>query len=296
MDPVTIQDAARLAAKVPRHTALSPRDGEIGPVWLDLRNERHAVALGRAGSVADALGACLTLQESACLFVTCGQLSIDAVAKRLAASLVMEEQRSLGVAAIRGEDVLGRIEEFFVAGCDLRNELPPHRLLRDSTEPPLVAIASVPAAALNAAIESGAKIIVSRTAEPETIRAALGPDPPGQPSGRVAIKVPTGCEAHAVLPGGPPAESVSDELTALLPSEVSWALTEANGLHLLRLRSPSRDALLEACRWCHLLLPGITTRLADSIIATTEGWPTSVLSEMLEFGYDLRPANDWLVG
>lgn len=296
MDPETIQDAARLAAKVPRHTAISPRDGEIGPVWLDLRNESTVAGLGRIRWVTDALAACLAFQESARLFVTAGATPSDAVAICAASSSISADQGSTGVAVIRGESLLSRIEEFFVAGCELRSELPPHRSLREVNNAPKNALTPAPSSVLSAAIEAGAKVIVSRSAEPDTIAAALGTNPSAEPTGRVSIQMPTGYEAQAVLPRLSPTEEPYESLLTALPASVSCVMTSAGDLSVLHLRSNDHATIKEGCRLGHLLLDGFALRMADSIRQTTEDWPTSVPPEMLEFGYDLRPATDWLAG
>ena len=296
MSDTKLTDAARLAASLPLGVAASPRDVELGPAWLDLRGQPADVALARCDGVGVALRACLSLQEAAVLFVTTGRLSPEAVASRLAVAALADGSSVVRIATLRGEDVSDRLEEFLVAGADLSDPDDPKRTVVTESRPLLSAIAVTPPSELSSAVESGASIVVSRSADRQTIEQVVNPRRIDQDDDLVAVELQfaAGWEVTAAASGPLPSDEPAQRITSILPAGVRSSISPCSDGAWIHLSAARRDEIDDACRRCELLLDGLGSRLIDQVRPTSDGWTARVPAHLLEFGHDLRPASEWI--
>lgn len=289
-----IHDAALLAAAVGPGEALSPREHDPGVCWLDLRGCRPATALPKVGSVVDALHACLELQQEAALFVTVDAGSPDAFAAQASSSLRANEAANRPVAVLRGEDVLSRLEEFFVAGHPLPNLSDPSRGVRDLPGAPIAALAEPPPAVLREAIDQGAGVIVTRTATHALIERALTGPAEYDDEAPIAFRFPAGETLKAVVDDPRPTESLRGLLADHLPASVTWTIDAVNESRVLTIESDSADAMKRAQRVATLLLRHPRTPLRDAVVTRYDEVRSTVPRDAIEFGWDFRSPSEWL--
>lgn len=293
MSGPSVTDAARLAARYVG-AAAPPREVEVGLAWLDLRDAPEKVAAARASDVAAALGPCLALQPESRLIVTTGATPPAVIARTLAASLHAIDLPETLVATLRGEGVLDRLEEFALAGCDFSDAEGVARKLAEERRLPSSALAAVPTGVLLEGLESGAPILLTRTAGREAIEAAAKEAPDDEPKVCVTVRFPVRQEAVVAIVGSQSTTQVHDELTPLLPSGVRLSIDGTADAEVLRLTADNPAAMHQACRLVTLSLPGLPTPLADLVTTTAESWTIEVPRELLDFAIDTRPATEWL--
>lgn len=281
-----LADAALLAAGANPYGAISPKELELGPAWLDLHGAVNTVALSRARWVTQALGPCLGLQEGALLFVTADPYSIGAVVISIAAQLKSDGAADLLIGVLKGEDVLHRLEDFFPASPELRAE----------RREPVRATAVAPPAALRGAIEAGAKIVIGQSVGAGAIEAAVGTGPTANELGEVRLQFVRGYEAIVYFEDNRPIEFLGELLASKLPEGSAANLSEAAEGKILHLVAQDRSAFRIACRRSNLLLDGLPTRIGDLSRHVYEEWTIEAPADQLMFGYDLLPAGEWAKG
>ncbi|MEO0531640.1 MAG: hypothetical protein AAF266_13855 [Planctomycetota bacterium] len=288
-------DAAQLAAKAPPSGVLPPTKESTEAAFLDLRADRVAVASSKARAVAAAFGPSLYLQASLRLVIASGELSPSTVAGWFAAASPQSDGGQIAV--VRGEDVIDRLEEITLAGCDLG----------DMNPPPVAAWAPVTASVLSEAVSTGATVVISRFASPERISDAINAESVGelatQPTSirlNLAYVDSYACVLEAatreILASA--LEAVPEVVSAQCESRLHLIESKDSSLLSARLEVASNDfgALREFVQRVELALPAGTLRVpaAESISAryrqrTTDGVPF----ELLEYGVDVRPTKEW---
>lgn len=291
-----IADAAMLAAGAGLRATISPKDLELGPAWLDLRGVRHGVALGRASSVVVALGTCLSLQSDSQLFVTAEPEEVMPIAQCASLPFVGLGLPNTLIAVIRGEDVSSRLEELMAAGVDIRDNQPPHKSLLVESRTLVSAIVSAPPSVLRDAIEAGARVVISRSAERGTIEDAVAGMPDAEAPLKLTLRFHNRHEVTAAFDDSRPIEELKSLIDERLPKGVFCEMRDAQGVKLLDLSASKSKAFALACKRCDLLLDGLPTRLESISRRVYDEWTVDVPAEHFEFGFDLRPASEWLEG
>lgn len=289
--PPTLIDAARLAALAPPGGILPPMDESTELAYLDLRDDLHAVAASKAQAVAAAFGPSLYLRATLRLVIATGELSPTKVARSFAGVAAPDPQASAGrIAVVRGEDVLDRLEELMLAGCDLGV----------TDKPPVAAWAPTPARILREAVATGASVVVSRFAMPDEVSTAVeaesGGEPIGLPASRpVGLVFPNGFGLRVdVDPNSGLSEAISD-----LPDTIrelgDIELAEHAQFTRLDVRAADLSRLLELAQRLELAAPSgmFHKPLIEAIVPSHQKSTASVPTELLEFGVDVRPAGDW---
>jgi hypothetical protein len=290
-----IADAALLAAGADPPGAISPRELELGPAWLDLRGDQLLVASNRARLVGSSLAACLSLQSDSQLFVTAKPERPESIAKRIASSFSASVSGAL-IAVLRGEDVSSRLEELMAAGVELRDKQPPYKSLLVETRALVSAVVAAPPSVLREAIEAGAKVVVSSTADRGTIEAAIGGATEAGGPRQVTLQFHNRYEVTAALHDPRQIDDLKSLIGEHLPKGVSCELRDSQGVKLLDLSASEPKAFTLACNRCDLLLDGLPTRLTSMSRRVYDEWTIDVPAEYFEFGYDLRTAEEWLSG
>ncbi len=291
-----IADAAMLAAGAGRRTAISPKELELGPAWLDLRGVRPGAALGRASSVVVALGTCLSLQSDSQLFITAEAEQVTPVAQCASLPFVGLGSPNTLIAVLRGEDVSARLEELMAAGVEIRDNEPPHKSLLVETRTLVSAVVPAPPSVLREAVEAGAKVLVSHSSDRRTIEAAVTGAPDSEGPSKLTLRFHNRCEVTAAFQDRRPIDELKSLIDQYLPKGVLCEMRDAQGVKLLDLSAAEPKAFALACNRCDLLLDGLPTRLASMSRRVYDEWTVDVPPEHFEFGYDLRSAAEWLDG
>jgi hypothetical protein len=290
-----IADAALLAAGAFPDGAISPKDLELGPAWLDLRGVELRVAVNRVRLVGSQLSACLSLQSDSQLFVTVEPESAEAFALEIPMSFIASEP-STPIAVIRGEDVSARLEELMAAGVDIRDSQPPHKSLLVESRTLVSAVVSAPPSVLRDAVEAGAKVVVSRSTDRRTIEDALAGTPDAEGPRKLTLRFHNRYEVTAAVDDPRPIDELKSLIDDHLPKEVLSELRDDRGAKLLSLSATDTKAFKVASLLCDLLLEGLPASLDRMSRCVYDEWIVSVPAEHFEFGYDLRPASEWLEG
>ncbi len=296
-----LADAALLAAGASAGGVLDPTDESVDAAYLDLREDSQDVALYKIRQVGVAFGPRLYLQERLRLVIACGELPPHLPAAALAEKFsVHPEGGGPMIATVHGENLWDRLEELMVAGCEFRNAssgLPLHE-----DEWPHTAWAPAGPAVVAKAFVAGARVVIARFVTPDAVSAALSAAEMGlpvaeQPTGDVLLKFSTGVELRVVLP----LEVNADWFENRLPEDVRarCTLEQTTDARLLTIVSAEDDwSLFEIARRITLAAPAGTLRhpLYDQVVWKFEESRFAIPAELLEFGYDLRPAAEWLEG
>lgn len=294
-----LADAALLAAQAPPGGVLDPKDESAPAAYLDLRDDRSGVALSKLAAVGAAFGPSLYVQERLRLVVASGELPPQAAAAALARELP-DPPSGAGpmIAVVRGEDLLGRLEELMLAGCALGD--PP---LRDEPRSPRAAWAPAGAQAIAAALAAGARVVVSRFATPEDAAQAIAADESGEP-----IDEPPNCpvrlefaEGYRLLATFPNEVEIARLQASLSPEVIAACECSFERNHegvRLNITSQEVERVREAARRMELAAPVGTVRrpLVESIETLIEQRVCTAPSRLVEFGHDLRPAGEWVDG
>lgn len=297
-----LADAAMLAAGAPEGGVLDPTDESVEAAYLDLREDSQDVALYKIRQVGVALGPRLYLQERLRLVIACGELPVHLPAAALADKFpVPPEGGGPMIAVVHGEDLYTRLEELMVSGCEFRSAssgLP----LREDERWPHTAWAPAGPAVVAKALVAGARVVIARFVTPESVSAALAAADNGlpvveQPTGDVLLKFSNGVELKVVLP----LEMNADWFENRVPEDVRarCSLEQTTDARLLTIVSAQDDwSLFDIARRITLAAPAGTLRhpLYDQAVWKFEESRFAVPAELLEFGYDLRPASEWLGG
>ena len=294
-----LADAALLAAGAPEGGVLDPTDESVEAAYLDLREDSQDVALYKTRLVGVALGPRLYLQERLRLVIACGELPLHLPAAALAEKFpAPPEGGGPMIATVHGEDLFNRLEELMVAGCEFRSESSGLPLRED--EWPHTAWAPAGPAVVAKALVAGARVVIARFVTPETVSAALAAADEGlpvaeQPTGDVLLKFSNGVELKVVLP----LEMNADWFENRLPEGIRarCTLEQTNDARLLTIVSAKDDwSLFEIARHITLAAPAGTLRhpLYEQVVWKFEESRFAVPAKLLEFGYDLRPASEWL--
>lgn len=287
-------DAALLAAAAPPGGVLPPADETAELAYLDLRADCPAVAESKARAVAVAFGPSLYLRASLRLVVASGKLPPAEVAGWLArTSAPGNHGGTASIAAVRGEDVLDRLEELMLAGCDLACG-------GNHGGPPIAAWAPTPAAVVRNAVASGAAVIVSRFAAPDEVSLAVEAERQAE-----SVAAPQSLPIDLVFPGGyhlridaASREELAEalgQLPAAITEPCTIHFTEYEGFSRLDITATDLAGLTEFARRFELAAPaGLFGRpLIETITPRHRRATASVPAELLEFGVDVRPADDW---
>ena len=291
-----IADAAMLAAGAPDGGVLDPTDESVEAAYLDLREDRPSVALSKLKLVGAAFGPSLYVQERLRLIIACGE---TAPATAAAALLGSPSESGLLIATVRGEDLLGRLEELMQAGCDLGK--PP---LRDESRSPIAAWAPAGASVVTEALAAGARVVVSRFVTPEdaalaTTSESLGEPSTAPPTRTVSLRFVKGYTVNVWMPcKWSQAFELRDFAQSLVPTQDGGIeVTDRNAL-MFSTSSRKLESLQEIARRLELATPtgSLDEPIFSRIRAIVEERHTAIPSELLEFGYDLRSASEWLGG
>jgi len=283
MVPAPLRDAARLAAEAPEGGVLAPRDAPDGPAWLDLRGLPPELALARARRVGEAFGPSLLLGGSTGLFIAAGAIPPAAVAAALAAGTGASPGDTLRLAAVRGDDVLPRLEEFSLAGYDLLRSVPASL----SGQAPVAAYADAPDAVIREAAESGAAVVVARGLDPRAAGMAQSGEPLHEPPETlIAIEFETGYRVTLAVDS---ADCLADARSLRLAG-----CSIATDAAVLRVEAARRSDLVEACRRFDLIVTGVAGPIEQRIVPTVVEHAVSLPSDLIEFGYQTRALAEWI--
>lgn len=288
--PLTIKliDAAQLAATAPPGGVLPPADETAELTYLDLRADCPSVAASKARAVATAFGPSLYLRASLRLVVACGELRPSTVAGWFAPSNQPANEGQIAV--VHGEDLIERLEELMLAGCEL-----------GAMEPPPVAAwapASVPC--LHDAVATGASVIVSRFAAPAHVAEAVDVEasartpviPETTPIDLVYV------DHYECVVEGPSLaglEAALGRIPEALKATCTTTMAEHGESIRLSATAKSYTELSEFAKRLELLSPaGMLQRpTVESITPRYRREETEIPTRLVEHAVEARSANEW---
>lgn len=174
MTSFRIASAAGLVLSGEDGSPLAVQDDRVHAAFLDLRGEAVSVARAKLSAVAAALGPRLILQSDLRLLIAAGDLSVQEAARLVANSLTKIDAGDAPLVAIKGENLIGRLEELMQAGCELRQEVDSGEggRLADETRSPISARTACGHDSILAALRTGARVLLSAHAGPGALLSA----------------------------------------------------------------------------------------------------------------------------
>lgn len=281
-----IADAARLAAQAPAGGVLEPTDDTIERACLDLRDDRPEVARSKLAAVAAAFAPRLHLQAGLKLLIATGELSPDEAARRVATALLaVGEGTASRIAVVRGEDVLGRLEELIQSDCVYRQS---SLSLVQERRPVAVAWVAPPQELIERAFDQGAGVVISHGGE----FASRASD---RANSEVHVRLVEGYRLSFHLPSRDLAAAALEAIPESLSDRVEIALQESTAAARLVATSRSLQPLAEAATRLELAVPaGSIARPLARLIARVEAHDTvEAPASLFEFATDIRPADEW---
>lgn len=282
-----IADAARLAAQAPAGGVLEPRDDSIERAYLDLRNDPPAVARGKLATVAAAFAPRLHLQAGLKLLIAAGELNPEEAARVLAEKLhATGGEGSPAIAVVRGEDVLGRLEELIQADCVYQ---PSGRSLVEERRPVASAWAPPPSSVLEEAFEQNARVVIGRCGE-------FDKPPADSETLEVQARLVEGYRLSFHLPSADVGAEALALVEGRLNDMVEAKLQESTHVARIVAASSQRGPLVEAAGRLELAMPAGTLArpLASLIVRLDVHERTLAPASLFDFAIDQRPANEWL--
>ncbi|QDT67538.1 hypothetical protein MalM25_04380 [Planctomycetes bacterium MalM25] len=282
-----IEDAARLAAQAPPGGVLEPTDDSVERAYLDLRDDRPDVARSKLATVAAVFAPRLHLQAGLKLLIASGELSPDEAASHFAPALLAAGDRAASkIAVVRGEDVLGRLEELIQSGCVYRQS---GRSLVEERRPVVSAWAAAPSEALEEAFERGASVVVSHCAE-------YASNPLERESIDVQVRLVEGYRLSFHLPSPEVGAAALERLSGSLSDRVTVALQESTHVARIVASAAQRDPLTEAAARLELALPtGSIARPFRQLITRSDALDrVEAPASLFDYTTDLRPADEWV--
>lgn len=269
---------------------------------LSVQADQPAVAMSRLRTLGRLLAPRLALHADLRLCVTTGMTPPDDAALALTEGLG-DAGRDLQVAALKGEDRIGLVEELLAEGLISDD---PYRAgpgpAPQFAGALLAAWGEVPSGSLLAPLSAGAVCVLSRGATPDAFACAASPSLCGEPLARFQPAPSTDPEHApmwlafkgpfvAPLPEG--IASVLDGRPGLLPAGVVRLQSETSD----ELQSADRDALVEALRRLELIdatdLAAPLERSLTQPLLLTEASAPRARVEADPIAFDLRTAAEW---